>query len=298
MARADATVRLDGVMRSRRISHLRIHQIRAFASLLTAMGNRSAGRAFLVRVRDQPIVRNIFDFLLGCRRLFPDFEAAQACARHYAPLGHEHPHAVRSDLELADLTRESDYPVLFHLAPIAHELRRVFDLGGSVGNLFYCYARHLPFADEMNWVVYDLPIKRTEGARLALERAERRLHFTDTLDSASGADLFIVSGAAHYFVEPLDQMLRRLTRLPQRVIINRIACSRDRPLITVQDGRAYFVACKLHPRDALVAGMERLGYALRASWPVHEHSLWVPLYPDMSYGHYFGFYFELAVRAQ
>jgi len=231
--------------------------------------------------------------LLGCRRTFSDFDAARACAERYAPLGHEHPHALRSDIGLADVTRESDYPVLFHLAPGAAEIRTVFDLGGSVGNLLYCYARHLPFADAMSWTVYDLPAKRAEGARLALERAERRLHFTDELDSASGADLFIVSGAAHYFPEPVDQMLRRLARLPQRVIINRIPCSRGRPLVTGQDGHAYFVACMLHSRDELIAGMEQLGYALRASWPVHEHRLWVPLYPDLSYGHYFGFYFEL-----
>jgi putative methyltransferase (TIGR04325 family) len=294
MARAQATAAVESAeARPHPVSQLRIRQVRLFAAVLTRLGNGRRGRAFLIWARQRPVFRALLDGLLGCRRTFPDFDAAQACARRYAPLGHEHPHAVQVDRGLAELTRESDYPVLFHLKPSAASFRRVFDLGGSVGNLFYCYARHLPFAEALSWIVSDLPVKRAEGIRLAMERGEKRLRFTDGLSGAVGADLFIISGAAHYFADPPHRILAKLASLPQRVVINRLPCSRAEPLVTVQDGHAYFVASKLHSRDDLVAGMQALGYRLSATWPVYEHRLWVPLYPDLCYSHYLGFYFEL-----
>jgi putative methyltransferase (TIGR04325 family) len=163
-----------------------------------------------------------------------------------------------------------------------------------VGNLFYSYARHLPFAAELTLTVCELPATRQAGERLAAERGETRLHFTGKLEEAAGADLLIICGALHYFAEPLAEMLGRLERLPERVLINRAACSRGAALITVQEahGHTHLLACRLHGRAEIVEGMLGLGYRLRADWPIHERRLWVPLYPDRSLGHYLGFYFE------
>jgi putative methyltransferase (TIGR04325 family) len=278
----------------RLVKSLRLLQIRAFAALLDHIGRRPRGQAALVALRQSRVSTCILNFLLGYRRVYASFAEAEMAAAHYIGGGHEHPSEIQAHIDITEVTRESDYAALFHLAPIARELRHVFDLGGSVGNLFYSYARHLRFAADLTWTVCELPATRKAGERLAAERGETRLRFTDRFDEVAGADLLIICGALHYFAEPLAEMLGRLERLPERVLINRAACSRGASLITVQEahGRTHLVACRLHGRAEIVEGMLGLGYRLRADWPIHERRLWVPLYPDRSLGHYLGFYFE------
>ncbi len=281
----------------RRWRALRLAQIRALASLLSSVGRVSRGGALLCRARQRRLVAAGLNRLLGFRRDFATLADAQAAATRYIPFAHDHPAETALFLTLADMTRESDYPVLFILAPLAGRLRRVFDLGGAVGNLLYSYDRHLHFRDDLTWTVMDLAPRRTAGLAFAQKRQEPRIRFVDSFEDAAGADLLIVSGALHYFEEPLYPMLQGLARLPDHVIVNRSPFSNGHALCTVQDARTHLVACKLHDRADFIGGMERLGYRLRAQWPVFELRAWVPLYPDLSAAHYWGFYFALADHA-
>jgi putative methyltransferase (TIGR04325 family) len=270
----------------------RILQIRALASLLNFLGTRSTGRKWIARLRSNRVTRTPLEMCLGFRRAFPSFAAAQACASKYIQAGHEHPDDVRFHASMSETVRESDYAILFHLVPLASELRRVFDFGGNVGNLFYAYQREIDFSQGLLWTVYDLPVKKLLGEKLAAERTETRIRFTNTLAEASGSNVFIASGSLHYFEEPLHTILGSLEDLPQHVFINRTPCSSGSDLITVQDNRSYLVPCKLHSRAILIAGMQALGYKLRAEWPVFERKLLVPTHPDLSARTYSGFYFR------
>lgn len=274
------------------IKRLRIAQIRASASLLSSLGRRSAGRRMIVSLRSHALTRSLLDLVLGFRRTFPSFAQAQACASKFIDAGHEHSDDFRFHISISNTVRESDYPVLFHLAPLAPTLRRVFDLGGHVGNLFYAYQTKLTFPSDLVWNIYDLPAKRSAGEKLAAERRESRIRYSDDLADASGADIFITSGSLHYFEQSLDEILRPLTALPTHVFVNRTPCSAGDDLITVQDAGSYLVPCKLHSVLHLLQGMKRLGYDLIADWPVHELHLWVPTYPDLSSRNYSGFYFR------
>lgn len=271
---------------------LRLHQIRIFVSLLSYVGRSATGKLLVQRMRRRPALGALLRWLLGYRKTFDSLSEAETCAARYIRFAHDHPGETELHRKLSDRTRESDYPVLFHLAPIAARLRRVFDLGGGVGNIFYSYDRHLRFAKELTWTVCELPPRRADGARFALERKEPRLRFTGEFNGATGVDLLLVSGALHYFEEPLHPMLRRLERLPRRVIVNRTPFSRGHALVTVQDSRDFLVACKLHDQADFIDGMKDLGYVLRDSWPVFELKTWVPLYPELSFAHHWGFYFE------
>ena len=270
----------------------RIFQIRALASFLNFLGTRSAGRNFIPRLRSNPVIRTPLEICLGFRRAFPSFAAAQGYASKYIQAGHEHPDDVRFHTSMSDAVRESDYAILFHLVPLASGLRRVFDFGGNVGNLFYSYQRKIDFPPGLLWTVYDLPVKNLLGEKLAAARAETRLRFTNTLAEASGSDVFIASGSLHYFEEPVHTILASLEDLPKHVFINRTPCSSGPDLITVQDNRSYLVPCKLHSRTALIAGMQALGYELKSEWPVYERRLLVPTHPDLSARTYSGFYFR------
>jgi putative methyltransferase (TIGR04325 family) len=271
---------------------LRIFQIRALASFFNSLGNRSVGRHFVTRLRSNRATRAPLDACLGFRRVFPSFAAAQASASNYVHAGHEHPDEIRFHTSIAETVRESDYPVLFYLAPLAPELRRVFDLGGNVGNLFYSYQTKIDFPPTLLWTVYDLPIKKPLGEKLASERAETRIRFADALAEASGSDVFIASGSLHYFEQPLHEILGSLEHVPRHVLVNRTPFSIGPDLITVQDNRSYLVPCKLHSRTTLITGMRALGYELHSEWPVHERRLPVPTHPDLCTRTYSGFYFR------
>jgi putative methyltransferase (TIGR04325 family) len=273
---------------------IRVAQIRGCARCLTLLGRSRWGRKLISGARGNPAVRPILDWLLAFHGTFPSIEAAAACAARYVPASHDHPKQMTLHAGFAEVTRESDYPVLFFLLPIASELRSVFDLGGSVGNLFFQLDRRLHFSEEMVWTVHDLPFKREAMVEFARSRNERRLRFSDQLSSASGADLFIVAGAIHFFEPKLAELLAGLERLPRHVIVNRSPFSNlDHDIIAVHDGGLWLNPCKLHSVDGFCTAMNKLGYELVAMWPVHERSMRVPLYPDYD-GAYRGFYFRLA----
>jgi putative methyltransferase (TIGR04325 family) len=271
---------------------LRIFQIRALTSLFNFIGNHSSGAKFIARLRSNRFSQATLEALLGFRRTFNSFAEAQACAQEYIRAGHDHPDELRYHISTCDTVRESDYALLFHLAPLVPDLRNVFDLGGNVGNLFYAYQTKLAFPSTLRWTVYDLPSKKPLGENLAAQRAETRIRFADTLADASGCDVFIVSGSLHYFEQPLSEILRSLRDLPKHVFVNRTPYSLGPDLITVQDNRSYLVPCKLHSRTALIWGMQALGYELRSEWPVHELRLLVPTHPDLCSKTYSGFYFR------
>ena len=220
-------------------------------------------------IRHHRYLDRLLTRLVGYRRTFPTFQQAEVYASHFQFVGHQ----------------------LFHLAPVAAELRRVFDLGGSVGNLFYSLSRELKFSHDLDWVVYDLPLMRKEGSSLAEARHEYRPRFTDTLAAASGSALFLASGCLHYFEKPLEEILASLEELPRRVLINRTPGAEDEDVITIQDNNSYFVPSIIHSDTRLIESLKKPGYHLRSSWPVHERCLWLPLYPDRSYPFYWGFYF-------
>jgi len=266
-----------------------------FASWLSHVERRPGGQAMVRRLRQMGL-SPLLNALLGFRGSFASLAEAAKVARRFLPFDHDHPDETRLSLALAELTRESDYPVLYQLAPVARRLSRVFDLGGATGNLFYSYDRHLHFSPELVWTVCDLQPQRDAGLAFARERGEKRIRFTDKLEDGEGADLFLVSGALHYFEEPLHPLLRRFRHRPAHVIVNRSPFSRGPALYTVQDARTHLVACELHGRSEFIQGMQELGYQLQAAWPVFELHAWVPLFPEYCDRHYWGFHFSLPAQ--
>jgi len=272
---------------------LRIVQIRLLATLLIYIGRVSPGRSVVLFARSLGPVRWFLERLLGFRRSFSSFDEARSCSSRYITAGHEHEDDIRMHLSSSRAARESDYPVFFYLSQLGKPLRSVFDFGGNIGNLFYCYQNYLNFSQEISWKVYDLPELRQAGQKIALERGESRLHYVNGWDELNAADLLLASGSLHYFESSLPELLAQAKSLPRQVIVNRTPFSNAEDLITIQDNGSFLVPCKLHNKRKFVDGMSALGYKLRGSWPVAERALYVPLHPDCSSSIYFGFYFEL-----
>ncbi|WP_158554817.1 methyltransferase, TIGR04325 family [Methylovirgula sp. 4M-Z18] len=159
--------------------------------------------------------------MLGYRRVYPTLDRAQSAVAPYANLGHQHPANIAEHFDLNITARPSDYAALFYVARLVPDLKAIFDVGGSAGNLFYCYQSYLDFRPDLVWTVYDLPEPIALGRALAAERGENRLVFTDDWQMASGCDLMLISGSLHYFEEPLASRLLRLPTKPRYILINR-----------------------------------------------------------------------------
>jgi putative methyltransferase (TIGR04325 family) len=189
--------------------------------------------------------------------------------------------------------RPSDYPVLFHISQLTLEGLRVFDLGGTSGNLFFLYARYLRFPANLRWTVHDLPGHAERGREVARQRGESRLQFTDDPHGADGADVLLVSGSLHYLEFTLPDYLAGLNRRPPHVLVNRTPLVNVPTAATVQASHhGVMVACWLLNRAELIAGMERQGYQLGDSWRAPEFSVKLPYDPEYWLREYSGLYFR------
>ena len=272
---------------------VRVRQIRLCTGALVALSDRPLTLKFIKALRERPFGRGLLNLLTGYNRAYVTLAGANAAIRSADELGHEHPKYTQLNLSMSENARLSDYPALFHMQPLLPSLRTVFDFGGNVGNLLYCYSRHLALPDDLIWTVYDLPNNLKTGATIACEKGERRLRFTGQFDEANGADLFIACGSMHYFEEPLPDMIAKLTRLPRHVLINRTPLVDGPPVATIQDAEFWRIACKLHNRDNLIAQFNKLGYDLIGMWSIEESSVIVVCYPDRSARSYTGLFFKL-----
>jgi putative methyltransferase (TIGR04325 family) len=271
---------------------MRMMQVRVAAAALNGLGRYRKGVALLAALRGIGPTRGFLNSVLGFRRKFESYHAAEAVALRYDSRGHTHPEDIDFHTSIAGVVRESDYPMLYFMARNAARYQRVFDLGGNVGNLFYSYAPWLELSQELRWTVLDLPEKKEYCEALAAKRGESRVKFATGLQDASGVDVFIASGSMHYFPQRLDKLLGGLAELPRQVFVNRSPFSRGEDVITIQDNGSYLVPCVAYGKAGLIEGMNALGYELRAEWPVHERRLRVPMYEDVMEPYYAGLFFE------
>jgi len=274
------------------LGRLRVRQIRFVSKTLEAMGMKPRYEAFLRLLRSNFLTRPLIDLALGFRRKFDSLSEARRVADAFTTSGHEHPTNITRHVEGLESLRESDYPVLYYWLQIRPEPRRVLDLGGNVGNLFYAYHRYLHFSGDLKWDIVELPKVREAGERLAIERKENRIRYVDAIRCDEEVDLFLSSGSLQYFDESLPDLLLQLKQLPLHVIINRVPVCHGEEVCTVQDGWTYLVPCKIQNVDALVSGMARIGYDLVENWEANEMRQLVPLYPESSAFRYSGFYFR------
>lgn len=240
-----------------------------------------------------PMTAPVLNALLGYQRVFDSLPEAVAAARPYAEGGHENPDNAKLHLWLEEVPRPSDYAVMFHIQRLISNSSRVFDLGGNVGNLFYCFDRYLKFSPKLVWQVFELPGMIELGRRLASERRETRLQFTKRWEDAAGADLLLASGSLHYFAAPLAQMVAELAEKPAHIIINRTPLVDGPTKATVQDGGEFRAACVLYNKTEVMDGFEAIGYEIIDSWKSTEISLRRVGKPESSACPYTGMYFRL-----
>lgn len=231
--------------------------------------------------------------LLGYNRFFDNLAEAEACANSYWPLSHLSRPNLDAHLGFMARPRISDYPILFYLSRLVSEPVKIFDLGGNVGNLFYCYRQLLQFDESWSWTVFDLAETISRGRQLAMAQGTlSTLSFTGDLSAMDGADIVLASGSLHYFEDSLPSMIGRLASRPAHILLNRTPLVTGPTVVTVQDVKTLMHGCKLYNKSEIIEGMVALGYSLMDEWQIPELRVRVPLYPDRSALFYTGLYFR------
>jgi putative methyltransferase (TIGR04325 family) len=237
------------------------------------------------------------DFLADClparikyRGVYASFEEARTHAPKRIPLGFDHEEIALGYKNQKFLC--SDYPAAYWLREALQDGPTVIDLGGSVGISFFGWQNYFRFPQNLWWVVCEVPAVVNAGEKIALERNEDRLHFISQIEQAEDCNCFLASGSLQYMETSLPEILQRLTRLPQHLIVNRVPLHGKRECITLQNVRWAVSPYRIFQRDAFVAGCEALGYDLVDAWTVPDHNCWIPFYPEFSVPVYSGLYFR------
>ena len=270
------------------LQEFRVRQIQA-CSKLVAQLEKSPSTRFLSEKLGR--IPGLAQTLTGYRRPFATLAHAKDALGAAENRGHLSPDSISAHLNLSEHPRPSDYAAFFYLAPHVPHMRRLFDVGGNVGNLYYYYTKYLPFHPDAEWLTMDLPAVVEVGWRIAEQRNASRLRFTTDFSDAENSDLIVASGSLHYFSEPLPAMIGRLRRRPRHVLVNRTPMT-DRPgFATTQDARTYRVACMVYNRAHFIKLFEDIGYRLVGQWEAPELSIDIPLHPGHSVKAYTGMFF-------
>jgi putative methyltransferase (TIGR04325 family) len=227
------------------------------------------------------------------RRDFKGIQAAEAYARDYAKADTAISSSLLYHLAASERSSLSDYPALAHLDRNREAIRSVFDLGGHAGALFYRYDEHLRWPADFAWTICDTPKNLEFAARQAKDRREQRLLFTPVPEMMEGADLLLVSGALHYYQDPVA-IVAAVERRPRFILVNRSPLTPMNTYAVIQDVGHWLSACVVHNRPRLYRGLEALGYALRDEWAAPEFEIEVPGSPAFSVPQYSGFLMEIS----
>ena len=90
-------------------------------------------------------------------RPFQTLDAASAALGAFEGGGHTSTDYLRLTWDTTVSARLSDYPVLFYFRSVLPRVKHLFDLGGHVGNMYYCYSRYIQMPEDLQWTVFDLP---------------------------------------------------------------------------------------------------------------------------------------------
>nr|UXE44448.1 hypothetical protein Hi04_10k_c2441A_00021 [uncultured bacterium]UXE44486.1 hypothetical protein Hi04_10k_c2441B_00034 [uncultured bacterium] len=229
------------------------------------------------------------------RGIYASFSEALRHSPGSLPIGYDNSAAASLYAERHQQVYPSDYPVLFWMRTVWGDVRRVFDLGGHLGIAFYAYRRLLPYASDLSWTVLDVPAVVERGDRLARERGETQLSFTEDLGAMSGADVLLAAGSLQFIEEPLSAMLERVRERPRHIIVNRTPITDGRPFVTLHNNGAVICPYNVFNREELVASLGQLGYGLVDTWKNWQPGLacFVAFHPERSVPEYSGMYFRL-----
>lgn len=226
------------------------------------------------------------------RGLYNDFATAEAALPGNDKRGYDQPEAAAMYRTMLTKIRDLDYPVLYWLSRIPVPIRSVFDYGGHIGMLYYTLQEHLKLAADSRWIVKDVPAVNESGRQLAATKNAQHLEFADTLDAASGCQVFLASGSLQYVEKDIADILDDLEVCPRHLIINLTPLDVFGGFYTVNSIGTAFCPYKVSGYAEFISALEGRGWELVDSWKNPGKFCTVPFQNKHPVAEYFGFYFR------
>jgi putative methyltransferase (TIGR04325 family) len=226
--------------------------------------------------------------------VYSTFAEAVAAAPQTKEIGYDHEAPAQMYRSLMDHVDPSGYAVLHWLERALPKGGRVFDFGGHVGVKYYAFRSIGALPSPVRWTVYDVPAVVRSGRELAKNRRETELTFTERFEDASGADVFLGLGALQYVETSLPEWMQKLAEPPKTVIVSSMPMVEGERYVTLQNIGTAFCPYLVENETALIAGMERLGYAVRHRWKNLEKRCTILDQPERSVSEYTSIHFDRA----
>jgi putative methyltransferase (TIGR04325 family) len=229
--------------------------------------------------------------LACCRGVYASYHEARRAAARLAPVGYNATWIFGPEIiGEPGQDRRRDYPILFWLGPALSRCKKVLNLGGSVGAEYFTYRQFVHFPSDLSWLVWELPHAVKFGESLAKASNAPGLAFTDRVEDGDGADIVLTSGALQYFELDLASYLKKLSRRPSQIFVNRVPLYDGETFFTIQNVTDSVVPYRVQNRDELVVSLTSIGYRLVDCW-WESHEIRIPFHPDRIVKGFHGFYF-------
>jgi putative methyltransferase (TIGR04325 family) len=255
-------------------------------------------------LRDFPVIRRVrrqafdrqFENNTGdnlFRGVFDSFDAALASAPATRPTGYDNPASAGMYVRRLRIDQH-DYPAMFWMSRSLNEgMRRVVDLGGSVGIKYFAFGKFVDFPPDLLWRVIDVPAAVELGREFAMGRgASTALEFSHDMADADAMDVFFASGALQYLPQPLADILNGFHKKPRRIIVNTTPIHPAHSFFTLNSIGTAYCAYRVQSREAFVESIKAQGYRLRDEWQNTGKEMPLPFEQGYGLAHYSGFCFD------
>ena len=257
-------------------------------------------------IKKVPIVSDYYSYywifpktITACRGIYSSFnEALQAVSTK--KLAGYNQSIISQHQSVAQLTacaeigvfNSIDYPVLLWLKLAFADSSTVFDLGENVGLAYYAYQRFLNYANNLEWLVCEIPEIVKAGRKIAIEKSIGNLSFTTDLAKADGAGILLTCGALQYLEPTLPEIIEQLQVKPKHLLINHVPFYDGESFTTLQNIGYAYCPYKVQNREEFIKSLILLRYKMIDSWTINR-SFSIPFHPNRSVSSYYGFYFQL-----
>ena len=231
------------------------------------------------------------------RGLYSSFDEALKAVPPQTLTGYNHAELhdapVRLNCTQADMETLNpiDYPVLVWLRKAFEDSSIVCDLGGNTGNSYYAFRRYIPYPENVQWTICDLPEAVKSGEAMRQRTHCPGLSFTTDLATVENAEIFLTCGAIQYMDASLPDFLGHLKNRPRHLIVQRVAFYEGEEYFTLQNICGVYVPYKIMNDANFVASLAALGYELVDRWSIDRPCV-IPFHPDRFVKGQSGMYFR------
>lgn len=231
------------------------------------------------------------------RGLYSSFDEALKAVPPQTLTGYNHAELhdapVRLNCTQADMETLNpiDYPVLVWLRKAFEDSSTVCDLGGNTGNSYYAFRRYIPYPENVQWTICDLPEAVKSGEAMRQRTHCPGLSFTTDLATVENAEIFLTCGTIQYMNASLPDFLGHLKNRPRHLIVQRVAFYEGEEYFTLQNLCGVYVPYKIMNDANFVASLAVLGYELVDRWSIDRPCV-IPFHPDRFVKGQSGMYFR------